>query len=423
MNYEASLKFAQQCDRDDSLRHFRNEFVQPAGRNDLDCIYLCGNSLGLQPKQAVESVQQELDDWGRLAVQGHFHARRPWLSFHRHAKRGLATLCGASENEVVAMNSLTVNLHLLMTSFYRPTADRSKILIESTAFPSDRFAVRSQIRMHGLDPETHLLEWAPREGETDLRIDDLQSLLDEHGRHIALLLLPGVQYYTGQAFDMQRLCGMARNAGCNIGLDLAHAIGNVPLDLHNWAPDFAAWCSYKYLNSGPGAIAGAFVHDRHHGGTGTNQFLGWWGHAETSRMKMSRHFEAEQGADLWQLSCPAVLSFAPLIASLDIFEQAGMEYLSRKSQRLTGYLEFLLDQKFAGRVASITPSGARGAQISMTIVDRSLVAKSVFDRLEEQNVIGDWREPNVIRVAPAPLYNSYEDVYRFSERLEIALGS
>jgi kynureninase len=321
------------------------------------------------------------------------------------------------------MNSLTVNLHLLMTSFYRPTADRSKILIESTAFPSDRFAVRSQIRMHGHDPDTHLLEWAPRAGETDLRFDDLQYLLDEHGQQIALLLLPGVQYYTGQAFDMQKLCAMARNTGCNIGLDLAHAIGNVPLDLHNWAPDFAAWCSYKYLNSGPGAIAGAFVHDRHHGGVGTNQFLGWWGHAETSRMKMSRHFEAEQGADLWQLSCPAVLSFAPLIASLDIFEQAGMEYLSRKSQRLTGYLEFLLDQKFAGRVVSITPSDARGAQISMTIVGRSLVAKSVFDRLEKQNVIGDWREPNVIRVAPAPLYNSYEDVYRFSERLEIALGS
>jgi len=421
LNYESNLEFAQRCDSDDPLRHFRDEFVQPEDRNDLDCIYLCGNSLGLQPRRALESVQQELDDWGRLAVRGHFHARRPWLRFHRHARRGLAHLCGASESEVVAMNSLTVNLHLMMTSFYRPTAERSKILIESTAFPSDRFAVMSQIRMHGFDPARDLLEWAPRNGETDLKIEDLQEILDEQGRHIALVLLPGVQYYNGQLFDMQKLCSMAKNAGCKIGLDLAHAIGNVELKLHEWAPDFAAWCSYKYLNSGPGAIAGAFVHESYHGGSGTDQFLGWWGHEEDSRMKMSRHFKAEQGADLWQLSCPSVLSFAPLIASLEIFQQAGIENLRQKSLQLTGYLEFLLVEKFAGRVTSITPPDARGAQISMTVVDPSLAPKSVFRRLEEQNVIGDWREPNVIRIAPAPLYNSYEDVFRFSERLEIAL--
>ena len=421
MNYEAKQDFARQCDADDPLRKFRGEFAQPDTRNGFDCVYLCGNSLGLQPKRAVESVQQELDDWARLGVEGHFHARRPWLSYHRNAKSGLAHLTGASESEVVAMNSLTVNLHLLMTSFYRPTAGRSKILIESTAFPSDRFAVMSQIRMHGFDPSEALVEWAPRAGETTLRIDDLQDLLDKDGEQIALMLLPGVQYYNGQVLDMPGLCSMAAAAGCAIGLDLAHAIGNIPLELHDWSPDFAAWCSYKYLNSGPGAIAGAFVHEKHHGGAGTEQLLGWWGHDETSRMKMSKHFKAEQGADLWQLSCPSVLSFAPLIASLELFTEARIDNLRQKSKNLTGYLEFLLEENFAGQVASITPPESCGAQISMTVIDSSVEPKSVFNRLEEQNVIVDWREPNVIRIAPAPLYNGFEDVFRFSERLETAL--
>ena len=422
VNYEANLEFARQCDANDPMHKFRGEFVIPETRNGIDCVYLCGNSLGLQPKQAVESVQQELDDWARLGVRGHFHARRPWLSYHRNAKSGLAYLTGASESEVIAMNSLTVNLHLLMTSFYRPTADRSKILIESTAFPSDRFAVMSQIRMHGFDPSDALVEWAPRAGETTLRIEELQKLLDENGKRIALLLLPGVQYFNGQVLDMQRLCEMAATAGCAIGLDLAHAIGNVPLELHDWSPDFAAWCSYKYLNSGPGAIAGAFVHEKHHGGAGTEQLLGWWGHDEDSRMKMSKHFKAEQGADLWQLSCPSVLSFAPLIASLDLFVEAGIENVRQKSKNLTGYLGFLLEENFAGRVVSITPPETRGAQISMTVIDASVEPKTVFRQLEEQNVIVDWREPNVIRIAPAPLYNGYEDVFRFSERLETALA-
>jgi kynureninase len=421
LNYEASLEFARQCDSDDPLRGFRNEFLQPETRDEFDCVYLCGNSLGLQPKRAIASVQQELDDWGRLGVQGHLHARRPWLPYHRNARRGLACLTGAMQSEVVAMNSLTVNLHLLMSSFYRPTPERSKILIESTAFPSDRFAVMSQIYMHGFDSADALVEWTPRAGETQLRIDDLQKILDTDGQHIALLLLPGIQYYNGQILDLQRLCSMAAAAGCAIGLDLAHAIGNIPLQLHDWSPDFAAWCSYKYLNSGPGAIAGAFVHSKHHGGAGTEQLLGWWGHDEKSRLNMSRRFKAEQGADLWQLSCPSVLSFAPLIASLDLFEEAGIENLRQKSLHLTGYLGFLLEKNFSGRVVSITPPESRGAQISVTVIDRCVEAKSVFHRLEEQNVIVDWREPNVIRIAPAPLYNSYEDVFRFSERLETAL--
>jgi len=343
------------------------------------------------------------------------------LSYHRNARQGLAHLAGAMESEVVAMNSLTVNLHLLMTSFYRPTAKRSKILIESSAFPSDRFAVMSQIRMRGYDPKDALLEWSPRPGEDELLLPDLQAMLDQHGDQIALLLLPGVQYYNGQLLDMRRLCQMAKDIGCAIGLDLAHAIGNIPLQLHAWAPDFAVWCSYKYLNGGPGAIAGAFVHEKHHGGEGTEQLLGWWSHDELSRMKMSARFSPEQGADLWQLSCPSVLSLAPVLASLELFSKAGIDNLRDKSIKLTAYLDYLLGSKFSGRVRAITPAKARGAQISVTIADPALDPKTVLRNLEAQNVVVDWREPNVIRVALAPFYNRFEDLYQFSKRLENAL--
>jgi kynureninase len=419
LNYQSSLDFARQADLDDPLRQYRDSFLWPEAKNGFDCVYLCGNSLGLQPVPAASLVQQELDDWARLGVEGHFHARRPWLSYHRNASHGLAYLAGAKECEVVAMNSLTVNLHLLMTTFYRPASGRAKILIEAGAFPSDRFAVQSQIRLHGFDPLTELVEWSPRSGSSELMFEDLDAILTKFGDEIALILLPGIQYFSGQLLDMRRLCDMARNAGCNIGLDLAHAIGNVPLQLHEWEPDFAAWCSYKYLNSGPGAIAGAFVHEKHHGGSGDEQFLGWWSHDEQTRMKMSDDFAAEKGADLWQLSCPSVLSFAPLIASLEIFEAAGIDNLRQKSLRLTGFLDYLLRENFAGRVLSITPAHARGVQISMTIVDET-DARSIFQKLVEQNVIVDWREPNVIRIAPVPLYNSFEDVFEFTRRLEIA---
>ena len=423
MNYAATREFAKQADASDPLSEFRQEFNLPESRAGLECVYLCGNSLGLQSKRATAYLQEEVSEWARLGVQGHFEGLRPWLSYHRNAKRGQAYLTGALESEVVAMNSLTVNLHLLMTSFYRPTTSRSKILIESTAFPSDRFAVTSQIRMRGFDPDNALIEWAPREGETDLVVEDLESLVESHGDQIALILLPGVQYYNGQLLDMQRLCEIAANAGCVIGLDLAHAIGNVPLRLHDWAPDFAAWCNYKYVNSGPGAIAGAFVHERHFGGDGAEQLLGWWGHDEKTRLLMSAEFKAETGADLWQLSCPAVLALAPLLGSLELFQEASIEAVRDKSQVLTGYLEFLLSTEFPGRVASITPPDARGAQVSMTVVGDGLQPKAVLDRLEAQNVVVDWREPNVIRVAPAPLYNSFEDVFEFSRRLEVALDS
>lgn len=421
MKYTAGIEFAKQADEADPLRSFRGEFSQPEDVHGLDCAYLCGHSLGLMPFSALESVRQELDEWARLGVRGHFQGSRPWLPFHRNAREGLAYLCGANEIEVAAMNSLTINLHLMMQTFYRPAGGRTKILIESTAFPSDRFAVQSQISMHGLDPQQHLLEWQPRQGETDLRLDDLQSLLRNEGDNIALMLLPGVQYYNGQMLDMPALCDLARRHGCSIGLDLAHAIGNVPLKLHEWSPDFAAWCSYKYLNSGPGAVGGVFVPERHHGTDGRKQLLGWWGHQEATRLRMSSTFVAESGVDSWHVSNPSVLAIAPLLASLDIFQRAGMAALRQKSEALSGYLRWLLQSEFGDRVTSITPKDA-GAQVSIVVTDLSVVPRSIPDSLEELNVIVDWREPNVIRAAPAPLYNSFEDVWSFSQRLRQSLA-
>ncbi|MDH4047639.1 MAG: kynureninase [Gammaproteobacteria bacterium] len=421
MEYEATRKFAAAMDAEDELRKFRNEFNFPRAKGGEDCIYLCGNSLGLQPKRAAQFVREELEDWATLGVEAHFHARRPWLPYHRQATPGLAKLCGALPAEVIGMNTLTVNLHLMMTSFYRPTAKRYRILIESSAFPSDRFAVQSQLRLHGFDPATGLVEWHPRAGGSELHTGDLEKLLADNGDSIALLLLPGVQYYSGQVLDMPAICRIAKRAGCVVGFDLAHAIGNVPLDLHDWAPDFAAWCSYKYLNSGPGAIGGAFVHSRHLDDAGTPKLLGWWGHDEATRFAMANSFTPAPGAELWQLSNPPILSYAPMIASLQIFEEAGMKRLRKKSLLLTGYLDFLLQQRFAGQVASVTPQDARGCQLSLQVIDKTVAARAVFESLERHNVMADWREPNVIRVAPVPLYNGYNDVFEFCERLQAAL--
>lgn len=421
MNFVDSRAFAEAQDQGDSLRSFRKKFRFPADRNGHSPVYLCGNSLGLQPELAAQYVQEELEKWADFAVDGHFHSNRPWLSFHRLATEGFASLTGAKHSEVVAMNTLTVNLHLLMASFYRPTASRYKIVIESKAFPSDRFAAASQVRLHGFDPDDGIVEWKPADANGTLDHSDLAAILKRHGDSIALLLLPGVQYYTGQVLDMATICEMGRVAGCKVGLDLAHAIGNVDLRLNEWAPDFAAWCTYKYLNAGPGAIAGAFVHESHCTPENLNQLHGWWGHDEKTRFKMGPSFEPADGAELWQMSNPPILSLAPVIASLELFLEAGLPRLIEKSRSLTGYLAWLIDNRCGDRIGVLTPSDARGCQLSLIVRDSSIDAKTLFDRLCAINVTGDWREPDVIRVAPAPLYNSFSDAFEFAERLEHAL--
>ena len=422
MHFEDSASFAASLDSEDPLARFRDRFEFPGERGGRRAVYLCGNSLGLQPKLAAQYVTEELAEWANRGVEGHFEAARPWVSYHRHATEALAALTGAKSSEVVAMNTLTVNLHLLMTSFYRPQGARCRIVIESTAFPSDRYAVASQIRMRGHDPDENLLEWRPRDDEV-LYIDDLAALLEREGERTALLLLPGVQYYSGQVLDMPDICALARKHGCSVGFDLAHAIGNVELDLHAWGPDFAAWCSYKYLNAGPGAIAGAFVHERHLVPGNVDQLHGWWGNDEATRFEMRDDFDPAPGADAFQLSCPPVLSFAPLLASLEILSEAGLPRLIDKSRRLTGYLEWLIKQRCGDRIGIITPADARGCQLSLVVRDQGPDPRQVFRKLTELNVIGDWREPDVIRIAPAPLYNSYRDVFECAERLQQALDT
>lgn len=421
MNYENTREFAQAQDAADSLRAYRDEFHFPLQRDGRSNIYLCGNSLGLQSRRAAEIVEEVLEEWRNRAVEGHFRAARPWMPYHRNANSGLASLTGAREREVIAMNTLTVNLHLMMTTFYRPQGKRHKILIESTAFPSDRFAVSSQLRLHGHDPDDALLEWVPRDDEA-LHMEDLDALTASHRDEIALIMLPGIQYYNGQVLDMEAIVQKARECGCNVGLDLAHAIGNVPLDLHNWAPDFAVWCNYKYVNGGPGSVGGAFVHSQHLDADGTEQLLGWWSHDEATRFLMAPTFTPAKGAELWQISNPAVLSLAPVLASLEMFEEIGIDKLHEKTVRLTGYLDYLLQENFEGRVGTITPADARGCQLSLVVTQPDIKPKTVFNRLQDLNVTADWREPNVIRAAPAPMYNNFEDAFEFSERLKVALG-
>ena len=419
MHYQDSAEFAARLDRDDPLAGFREQFAFPAGRGGRKAVYLCGHSLGLQPTLAAQYVQEELSEWARLGVEGHFHARRPWVSYHRNTTAALAALAGAQPSEVVAMNTLTVNLHVLMTSFYRPDRRRRKILIESTAFPSDRYAAASQIRLHGHDPRSDLLAWRPRDDGL-LYLDDLAGLLEREGDQVELVLLPGVQYYSGQALDLPAICMLAREHGCKVGFDLAHAIGNIALERHDWGPDFAAWCSYKYLNGGPGAIAGAFVHERHLGPRKIGQLLGWWGNNEATRFEMREEFDPAPGADAFQLSCPPVLSFAPVLASLEIFGAAGLDRLIEKSRRLTGYLEWLVQRRCGDRIGIMTPAADRGCQLSLVVRDPNADARRLFERLAELDVIGDWREPDVIRIAPAPLYNSYGDVFECVHRLQQA---
>jgi len=416
--YEPTSEFARRLDQTDPLRGFRDQFALPPGGQGEPLVYLCGHSLGLMPLAARGLVMEELGDWARLAVLGHEHARRPWITYHENLRDGLAALAGARAGEVVAMSSLTVNLHLLLAAFYRPSGERRRILIETGAFSSDRHAVASQIAWRGLNLQDTLVELSPPAGMDAIPEDSIESYLEEHGAEVALVLWPGVQYRTGQAFDLCRIARAAHRTGCVVGFDLAHSIGNMPLALHDIDADFAVWCSYKYLNGGPGAIGGCFVHERHD----RPHLSGWWGHEVTTRFRMGPEFRAAPGAAGWQISNPPILSAAPLIASLALFEQAGLQRLRQKSVALTGYLEYLLD-RLAPDVQLLTPRApdSRGCQLSVRIMGAQGRGRRVFDALSAQGVIGDWREPDTIRLAPIPLYNSFADVFRGAEALAQAL--
>lgn len=419
-DYQATPDFARAMDAADPLARFRDQFHLPKAPDGSEAVYLCGNSLGLQPRSAADAVHEVLDQWAALGVEGHVQGPHPWMPYHEFLTRQTAEVVGALPEEVVVMNSLTVNLHLLMVSFYRPTAQRRKILIEYSPFPSDRYAVTSQIAFHGYDPETDLIEIRPRAGTDEVAMEDLEALLAEQGEQIALILMGGVNYYTGQAYDLGRITRLGHAHGCTVGFDLAHAAGNLHLQLHDDGPDFAAWCSYKYLNGGPGALSGVFVHERHAQAEGLPRFQGWWGHDKASRFKMPDHFVPILGAEGWQLSNPPILSMAALRTSLDLFSEAGMEALTAKSRQLTGYLAWLLGQMQNPRVSVITPSDPerRGCQLSIRVAGAD---RSVFERLSALGVVADWREPDVIRVAPVPMYNSFGDVLRFTEHLTMAL--
>ena len=420
-DFQEGEDFAIAMDERDPLREFRNRFLFPKAASGEDCIYLCGHSLGLQPKSAAAYIDQELQDWAQLGVEGHFRAKNPWMPYHRSLTEQTAELVGAKPLEVVVMNSLTVNLHLMMISFYRPTPGRNKIVIERGAFPSDQYAVKSQIRFHGFDPETALIELSPRPGESCIREGEIESLIEREGAQIALVLLGGVNYSTGQAFNMARITRAGQDRGCVVGFDLAHACGNLPLKLHEWAPDFAVWCSYKYLNGGPGCVAGCFVHERHAREWEVPRFAGWWGHDEKTRFEMGPDFQAMVGAEGWQLSNPSIVSLAVLRASMEIFHEAGMERLRKKSKSLTGYLEFLLDRNASNDFAIVTPreKERRGAQLSIRIPRNG---RALCEQLTQQGIFGDWREPDTFRVAHVPLYNSYLDVFQFARGFVAAIN-
>lgn len=415
--FRSDLAFAREMDAHDPLAHFRARFHFPKKREGRECLYLCGNSLGLQPRAAQDYIAQELRDWADLGVEGHFHAQHPWLPYHEFVAEPTARLMGALPHEVVVMNSLTVNLHLMMLSFYRPTQERYKILLEANAFPSDQYAAQSQIKLHGFDPHTALLELQPRPGEATLRTEDIEAFIAKEGPSLALIMLGGVNYATGQACDMKRLTAAGHAQGCVVGFDLAHAAGNLVLALHDWNVDFGVWCSYKYLNAGPGGIAGCFVHERHGRNPNLPRLAGWWGNNKQTRFLMKPEFEVLSGAEGWQLSNPPIFQLAALRASLEIFDDAGMTNLRAKSLLLTNYLEYLLTEKASPHFTIITPREPeqRGAQLSLQMHHNG---KAVLQRLLEQNVICDWREPDLIRVAPVPLYNSFADVYRFVETLQ-----
>lgn len=419
---DAFLAEAAERDAEDPLASFRDRFHMPP-HGDGDALYFTGNSLGLQPIQASTFIEGELEDWRRFGVEGHFHGRRPWVDYHNFATEDLAALVGAQPVEVVAMNALTVNLHLLLVSFYRPEGGRTKLMIEEGAFPSDRYAVLSQLRLHGLDPDEHLIELAPRDGEHTLRTEDIEARIAQEGDALACVMLCGVQYYTGQWMQMERITAAAHAVGATCGFDLAHAVGNVPMRLHDWNVDFACWCGYKYLNGGPGCTAGAFVHERHANRPDLTRLEGWWGHSASRRFLMEPEFDLMPGAEGWQTSNAPVMNMAALLASLSEFREAGMDRLREKSLALTDFLERGIHSVAAATGAQLeilTPSdpAQRGCQLSVVAHGHG---KALFDHLTAHGVMTDWREPAVIRMAPVPMYNRFADVAQFLVILEDGL--
>ena len=415
------LEYAIQQDRQDNLKHFKNQFHIPKDNNGNDWLYFTGNSLGLQPKSTKDYINQELEDWANLGVEGHFEAKNPWMPYHEFLTDSMAKIVGAKPIEVVVMNTLTTNLHLLMVSFYQPTKIKYKIVIESDAFPSDRYAVQTQLEFHGFDAKEGIIEWKPRKGEELLNIEDLATILDEQGDEIALLLIGGVNYYTGQYLNLKQIAELGHEKNCMVGIDLAHGAGNIKPELHDSGVDFAAWCTYKYLNSGPGSLAGLFVHEKHAYNKKLKRFAGWWSHNKSTRFNMRQPLDVIPGAEGWQLSNPPILSMAAIKASLDMFNEVGMDALREKSIKLTGYLEFLVRNLNHDKIKIITPSNPeeRGCQLSIQVKDAD---KSLHQKLTDAHIITDWREPDVIRCAPTPLYNTFEDVYKMVEKLKEILN-
>ena len=415
MNYSPEKEFAIKLDSEDPISSFRSRYFIPKQKNGEDVIYFAGNSLGLQPKTVRDYIEQEIKDWETLAVNAHLHAKHPWLPYHEFLTDETAKIVGAKPNEVVNMNALTVNLHLMLVSFYRPTPARNRILIEGNAFPSDHYAFQSQIKFHGYH-KISLVEINPREGETVIRTEDIEEYIEREGDSIALVMFSGVNYYSGQAFEMERIAKTGHKKGCIVGFDLAHAAGNLVMNLHDWEVDFAVWCSYKYLNGGPGAIAGCFVHENHITDSNIPKFLGWWGQDKETRFLMEHEFKPIPTVESWQLSNPPIFQLASLRASLDIFKEAGMNALREKSEKLTGYMEYLIEQKCKGSIEIITPKdkNQRGCQLSLRAKHDG---KKLHQKLIDNGVVCDWREPDVIRVAPVPLYNTFEDVFNFVEIL------
>lgn len=418
--FKATLDFAKSLDQKDTLKHLRNQFHIPKDNNGKDWIYMCGNSLGLQPKTTKQYINQELDDWANLGVEGHFEAQNPWMPYHEFLTDAMAKIVGAKPIEVVVMNTLTTNLHLLMVSFYQPTKKKYKIVIESDAFPSDRYAVESQLNFHGFNSKDGVIEWKPREGEELLRMEDLETILDEQGDEIALLLIGGVNYYTGQYLDIKKIATLGHAKNCMVGIDLAHGVGNIKPDLHDSGVDFAAWCTYKYLNSGPGSLGGLFIHEKHAHNKDLKKFSGWWSHNKATRFNMRQELDIIPGAEGYQLSNPPILSMAAIKASLDMFNDVGMDALREKSEQLTGYFEFLINQIDTDRIKVITPTNPqeRGCQLSVQVKNAD---KSLHKALTDNHIITDWREPDVIRCAPVPMYNTFQDVFNMVEKLKTLL--